>query len=210
MSARPVPALLATLPAAPLLTLLGVVLMPTTPADAAGTLAGIAAEPGRWLTAGVLLLAGQLLFVAAGVAVAGLLGAAPSRAGSAGGVLLAASGALHVGVLGYTLAELPLSRVGATAGAAAMFESPAFLVLLLPTLVTVYAGTVLCAVALWRTRLTPRWVPVALVIAPVLEFVHDPLGTMAMFLVWTVAFGAVALGVRGTPAIGLRTAPVGS
>jgi hypothetical protein len=199
MTARPSPALLAALPAAPLTTLLGVLLRPSTPDSVGGTLDVIAANQGRWLAAAVLSVAGQLLFVPAGIALARLLRSAGSRAGAIGGALLVTTGALHVGVLGYTMAQIPLAEAGAVAAAEAMFESPAFLVLLLPTLLTVYVGIVLVAVALWRTRLTPRWVPVALVVAPALEFVHDPWGTVATFTVWTAAFAAVALERRASP-----------
>jgi hypothetical protein len=196
MTARPAPALLAALPAAPLFTLIGIALLPTAPGDAAGILDAVAADPGRWLAATVLSVVGQLLFVPAGVGLAGLFRSASSRVGVGAGVLMATTGALHIGVLGYTLAELPMSEVGAAAVAEEMFESPAFLVLLLPVLLTVYIGIALTAVAVWRTGLAPRWVPIALVVAPALEFVHDPFGSVATFALWTVAFGAIARQAR--------------
>ena len=128
----------------------------------------------------------------AGLAVQRILAGRGSRAGAVGGALLACSGVLHVGVLAYALAQLPLAEAGATSAADEMFGSGAFVALVVPTLATIYLGMVLTAVGVWRTGAAPRWVPVALVVAPALEFVAYPAGIYATFALWTLAFAVLA------------------
>lgn len=194
---RPGRPILLTLPAAPLLGLLGVLLLPAQPAqpaDPAGALAAIAGNAGIWLGANAALVAGQILLVVAMAVLGGLLHARASRLGAVGAALLAFSSVLHVGVLGFGLARLPIA--GSTSPAAvpiaeSLYSGIAFAVLIVPTLVTALVGVALLAAAVWRTRIAPRWVPVVLVAGVASDFV-EPISGIGLFALWTVGFGTIA------------------
>jgi hypothetical protein len=196
INTRPVQAATAALLLAPLLGLVGLILLPPIPADPAGQLTVIAGNPGRWLAANVVLITSQLLFVPAMLVLAWLLRMSGSRAGTVGAVLMAVSAVLHVGVLGFVTAQLPMAESAATAAAERMFGTP-FTVLIVPTLASVYIGTVLVAVGVWRTRLAPRWVPVVLLLGTISDLVVDNrIGAYGVFVLWALGFGAIAWRAR--------------
>lgn len=157
-------------------------------------------KSGTWLTANLALILGQLLLVVAMVVLGAAFRARESRIGVAGAGLLGVSSALHVGVLGFGLARLPIAGSGSPAAVPileALYSGAAFALLIVPTLVTALVGVVLVAVAVWRTRLAPRWVPFVLVAAVAADFV-EPTG-IGLFALWTLAFGMLARGVLGSP-----------
>jgi hypothetical protein len=166
INTRPAQAATTALFVAPLLGLIGVFLLPAIPADPAGQLAVIAENPVRWLAANLVFIVSFLLLVPAMLVLAWLLRVSGSRAGTVGAVLMGVSAVLHVGVIGYVTAQLPMAETGATAAAEQMFGT-VFALLIVPTLASAYIGITLVAIGVWRTRLAPRWVPVALLLGAI-------------------------------------------
>jgi hypothetical protein len=194
MNTRPAQAATAALLIAPLLGLAGLFLLPAMPTDPAGQLIVIAENPGRWLVANLVLIASQLLLVPAMLLLARLLQSSRSRAGTLGAVLMVASAVLHVGVLGYVTAQLPMAEAAATAAVDRMFGT-AFTALIVPTLATAYLGIILVSIGIWRTRLAPRWVPVALLVGTIMDLI-EPIGAYGMFTLWALGFGAIVWRAR--------------
>lgn len=190
MTKQPTPTTTITLIAAPLFGLLGLLLLPTVPAEPAQQLAVIAEAADRWLTANLVFITSQVLLVPAMLLLAWLLRSAGSRTGAAGAILMSLGAVLHVGVLGFVTAQLPIAQADATFAVEEMFGA-AFAALLIPTLLTTYVGVILVAIGVWRTRIAPRWAPITLVVGPIMEFV-EPIGTHGLFGMWALGFGAIA------------------
>ena len=191
--------------AAPVAGLAGTILLPTS-ADAAAQLALIEAQPARWVGANVLLVISFLCFAGALLGLTGLFRAQGARLGVAATVLAALGWALHIGPIAYVMAQYPLAlhpdRAGAAELAEAMFSAPSFAVLIVPVLLATVAGTLALAVALWRTRLAPRWAAGALVAALAADFVApDAVSGIVMFALMGVALAPLSarlLGVETT------------
>ncbi len=177
--------------------LAGTILLPAS-ADATAQLALIEAEPARWLGANVLLVISFLCFAGGLFALTGLFRDQGSRLGVAGAVLAALGWALHIGPVAYVMAQYALAhhqdRAGAAEIAAAMFEAPPFVVLIVPVLLTTVAGTLVLAVALWRTRLAPWWAAVTLVVALAADFTApDAVSGIMMFALMGVALAPLSV-----------------
>jgi hypothetical protein len=192
--------------AAPVLGLAGTILLPAS-ADAAAQLALIEAQPARWLGANVLLVISFLCFAGALLGLAGLFHTHGSRLGAAATGVAALGWVLHVGPVAYVMSQYALAHhpdgAGAAAIADAMFTAPSFVVLIVPVLLATVAGTLALAVALWRTRLAPRWAAVTLVAALVADFAGpDGVSGIMMFALMCVALAPLSarLLVRGTTA----------
>ncbi|WP_433370602.1 hypothetical protein [Streptosporangium sp. CA-115845] len=198
--------------AAPVAGLAGTILLPTS-ADAAAQLALIEAQPARWVGANVLLVISFLCFAGALLGLTGLFRAQGSRLGVAATVLAALGWALHIGPVAYVMAQYPLAhhpdRAGAAEIAAAMFTAPPFAVLIVPVLLATVAGTLAFVVALWRTRLAPRWAAVTLVAALAADFAApDAVSGIMMFALMGVALAPLSarLLVLETTTAGARVA----
>jgi hypothetical protein len=176
---------------APVAGLAATILLPTSP-DAAAQLALIEAQPARWTGANALLLISFLCFAGALLGLTGSFRARGSRLGVHAAVVAALGWALHVGPVAYVMAQYPLAhhpeRAEAAELAEAMFTAPTFVVLIVPVLLATVAGTLALAVALWRTRLAPRWAAVTLVAALVADFAApDAVSGIMMFALTGVA-----------------------
>jgi hypothetical protein len=187
--------------AAPLTGLTGVLLLPTLPDDPAGQLAGIAAHSGRWLVANLMLIASFLLFLPAMLTLATHLRPRAPRLGPIGAWVTAIGFLLHIAIIGFVLAQLPLARSeaeGAVAVAEQLFSSPAFVAPLVPMLLATCVGLVLVAVAIWRTKLASRWAAVALLMALVADFAGpEHIGGVEISGIGIFAFLALGLGTIG-------------
>jgi hypothetical protein len=171
--------------------LAGTILLPAS-ADAAAQLALIEAQPAAWMGANALLLISFLCFAGGLFGLTGLFRAQGSRLGVVATVLAAIGWALHIGPVAYVMAQYPLAHQADQAGAAeiaeAMFTAPSFVVLILPVLLATVVGTIALAVALWRTRLAPRWAAVTLVVALAADFAApDAVSGIIMFALMGVA-----------------------
>ncbi|MFD1506987.1 hypothetical protein FE374_03880 [Georgenia yuyongxinii] len=176
--------------------LAGTILLPAS-ADATTQLALIEAQPVRWMGANVLLLASFLCFAGALLGLTGLFRARGSRLGVTATVVAALGWALHVGPVAYVMAQYPLAhqpdQAGAAEIAAAMFTAPSFAVLIVPVLLATVVGTLALAVALWRTRLAPRWAALTLVAALVADFAApDAVSGIMMFALMGVALAPLS------------------
>ncbi|MFF3668174.1 hypothetical protein [Microtetraspora malaysiensis] len=176
---------------APVAGLAGTILLPAS-ADAPAQLALIEAQSARWIGANVLLVISFLCFAGALLGLTGPFRAQGSRLGVAATVLTALGWALHIGPVAYVMAQYPLAhhpdRAGAAEIAAAMFAAPPFAVLIVPVLLATVVGTLILVVALWRTRLAPRWAAVTLVAALAADFVGpDAVSGIMMFALMGVA-----------------------
>jgi len=182
--------------AAPVTGLAGTILLPAS-ADAATQLALIEAQPGRWLGANVLLVISFLCFAGALIGLTSMFRAQGSRLGTAATAVTALGWALHIGPVAYVMAQYALAlhsdHVVAAEIAEAMFAAPSFVVLIVPVLVATVVGTLALAVALWRTRLAPRWAVVTLVVALVVDFAGpDGVSGIMMFALMSAALAPLS------------------
>lgn len=132
-------------------------------------LAAVAEQPDRWLLTGSMFLLSGLGWVVAGIALH-RIARGRSRLVGPGGVLLAAGGA-GLALLDAAGSYLPaLVRSGATVEQqVAVVEhveaTPVLLVIEFVHVVGWALGLVLVAVGLLRSRMTPAWVPVLLLLS---------------------------------------------
>lgn len=186
---------------APATTAVGFLLHPRVTEDAAEQLAIVAAQPGRWALAHLLILLGGLLFIPAALGVAGHLAGRAAWAGLLG-TSLATVGALFVGVVigvdafaPSAFADLPAAeRAALTPAMAALLEGRG-LVPLANLVALLSLGFVVLAAALLVGRRAPRWASVALGLGALLQgFLNVP----ALLIV----------GVAGCLLMALGTAPI--
>lgn len=163
--------------AAPLVGLGAVLLGPDLGATGAQRLAAVDGQGGRFLWGNVLLI-GSFLLILPGLALLGrALRARGSRWGGAMALASCAGWALHIGIIGFVLAQLPLAAAAtpdAAALADALFDSPAFMVLLLPMLAATMLGMPLLFVAAWRAGLAPLASVLLLVAALAVDLAELP------------------------------------
>lgn len=188
------------------LSLVSVVLQPEFPPGFTDRLAAIDAAGGRGVVSAMAFALAQLPFIAAVLGVAHLLRErAPVLSGLAAtlGVLGAFGHAVFSGVsLVYvTMAADPQHRTTYAQLMKQVEGSPTMLFAAMGLLGTVL-GVVLLGVALWRSRLVARWIPVTLWAFVVVEFVGSNLSTYASALsgaLFLTAFVALAVWVARTP-----------
>jgi hypothetical protein len=85
-----------------------------------------------------------------------------------------------------------MDRARAVALTSALTEQPAFTALVVP-MTGLFLGLLLLAVALWRARAAPAWIPAALVAAVVVEIAGPPAFKARLFFALLLA----ALGWAG-------------
>jgi len=159
-----------------------------------GELAFIAAHPTRWLTGMSFDLLFSLLLIPAALGLMRMLRPrAPALGALCGGMLLVA-GFVHGAMLGYQLPEASLvahggDRARMVALSEAMYGDPGFLLLVIPFTAFAFGGLLLTAAAVWRTRVAPRWVPVVIAAAVLIEVLGPPAVKARLF------FGLLLLGL---------------
>jgi hypothetical protein len=206
MNTTPARLLAATsLVAAALLSAVSVALQPEFAADPAARLAAIAAA-GTSATVSLLAFAvSQLPFLVAVVAIARLAHAGAPRLAATGGALATVGGFGHAVFGGIGLSYLAMS---VDAGDRAVFadavtrvESGPALVFMAGGMLGTVLGLVLLGVALFRSRVVPRWIPVALWAFLVTEFALTSLtawAAPAASVLFVAAFTGIAVRlVRG-------------
>ena len=113
----------------------------------------------------------------------------------------------HAVTSGVMLTSVVMAQdAGSRADMAALLEdyesTPGIIVVMAPGLIGTVLGLVLFAVALWRGRVGPRWVPALLGVFLVVEFAGSglvPWASQAAAVVYLVAFAALARVVHATP-----------
>lgn len=187
------------------LLLVGSIVAPQTDhKDKMKELGAIAAHKGPYIAGALLLLAGGILLVPAAV---GLIrtfrGPRGVTIGQVAGGLLVFGAAMLIVFYAYTSIEYEMvNHTGLNRPALAEFlhkannassQLPVFVLFL----ATVVLGQILLAVAAWRTRIVPRWVPVLFLVAGILSFGGGKAVNIASNAVAAVAFGMLALTILG-------------
>ena len=192
-----------------LLGLVSVALQPELPAGHAARLAAIDHAGASAIVSAVAFLLQQLPFLVAMLGLGHLLRSSAPRLSTAG-VLLGGVGAFgHTVFAGMSMTYLLMatdvdhrSELGALY--ARIESSPVMLMALLGLAGTVF-GLLLMAIALFRTRVVPLWVPGLLVAFLVLEFAGSAVSSYASELA-----GACFLVASVTLAVHLHRMPVGA
>ena len=201
-----------------LLSIVSVLLQPEFPADPADRLAAID-EAGSTVVISLLSFAmSQLPFLVAAVAIALLAGAGARRTAIVGGVLAVLGGFGHAVFSGIGLAQLAMA--GDAANREAMgdvitrIESGPAIVFMAMGLLGTVLGLLFLGVALFRSRMVSRWIPVALWLFLVMEFVGAGLtewASPAAGLLYLAAFTGIAWQlVRGSDSVEAPTSVPGS
>jgi hypothetical protein len=182
-----------------LLSGVSVLLQPEFPAGPADRLAAID-EAGSTATVSILAFAfAQLPFLVAVVATAFLAAAGARRTAIIGAVFAVLGGFGHAVFGGIGLSQLALAADAANREAMGevitRIESGPAIVFMAMGLLGTVLGLVLLGVALFRSRAVPRWIPVALWLFLVMEFVGSGLtewASPAAGLLYLAAFTGIA------------------
>lgn len=194
-----------SLVAAALLSAVSVALQPEFTADPVGRLAAIA-DAGTSATVSLLAFSlSQLPFLVAVVAIARLAHAGAPRLAATGGALATVGGFGHAVFGGIGLSYLAMSvDVGdraALADVVTRVESGPALIFMAGGMLGTVLGLIQLGVALFRSRVVPRWIPVALWAFLVTEFVLSNVtawASPAAGLLHVAAFTGIAVRlVRG-------------
>ncbi|WP_166878469.1 hypothetical protein [Salinibacterium sp. ZJ450] len=190
--------------AAPIIGLAAVLTLPQMPADGVGRLAAIEAEPDRFLSANMLLIASFTVFVPAMLSLSAQLASRASRWGAWAAFAAAAGWTLHNAIVGTVLTQLSMVSAAdrAVAGALAdgLFDGAAFTAVLVPMLILTELGTVVLAIALWRARIAPLWASIVVILGLVAEFVVPaPFEGVGLYALLAIGFGAIGLRLLRMP-----------
>lgn len=153
----------ASLVIAPTLLLIASIIRPVVDWSSSREAVSTAAtEAARWQASGLVELFGFMLIVPAIIAAAELIRSRYPGLALATVILVGASAMLIVGAVFYTM--MLAAAEGLDEAAIAEYlsagESLGGMAFLIPFFFTAYLGYLLLAFGLWRTRATPRWVPV--------------------------------------------------
>ncbi len=184
--------------AAPVAGLVTTLVWPRTPLDPAERLAILADAAERTQAAHILNLLTILLFIPAVAGMYRLLQRRRRRAAMIGSSLVAAGLVGWSGVLALSSAELQVARnadgASALAAAESLPSSPVAVAMTAMFLLCTFGGLLVLTIALWRSGVTPGWVPAAVALAVVGDMAASTL-TVVVVAVWvlmTAAFGAIA------------------
>ena len=206
MTATPARLFAATcLVATALLSVVSMLLQPEFSADPAERLAAIDAAGASGAISLLTFVLAQLPFMVAVVAIAMLARPRAPRLSVAGGTLAVIGGFGHAVFGGIGLAYLAMSSDAADRAALAevvtRVESGPAVIFMAAGLLGTVLGLVLLGIALFRSRVVPRWIPVALWAFIVTEFVLTNLSAWASpaaGLLYVAAFTGIAVQlVRG-------------
>ncbi len=189
--------------AAPAVLLISSIIQPSTDhANKLEELRAVAAHKGIYLASSVLYLVGGLLVIAMGIGVMRVFrGARGITLGQLSGGLLALGGAASVGFYAVGVTEYEMVNYsGLNRQALATYlhkaeHASALLPIVLLFIVGVVLGTILLAIANWRTKLGPGWASIAIAVG-------GAVGAFAQARVPSIAANVVLL--AGLSALGAR------
>ena len=192
-----------------LLTLVSILLQPEFGADPVEHLAAIEDAGGAAAVSVTTFALSQLPFMVGCVVIALLCRAGAPRLAVAGGTLAVLGGFGHAVFGGIGLSQLAMSTSPERAAMAevitAIESGPAVIFMAMGLLGTVL-GLLLLGVALFRSRMVPRWIPLTLWAFLVVEFVGSNLSAWASpaaGVLYVAAFGGLAVELLRQP--GART-----
>lgn len=166
----------------------------------------IAAHKGMYLVSGIVFLLGGVLIVALGPGIMRLFrGPKGVTAGQVSGALLMLGGMVTAGWYTFGAVEYEMvNHAGLDRQALATFLHKAdsggtsVLPLIILFMVGIVLGSILLAVANWRTRLAPAWASVAIVVGGVLGAAGSgDLISLISSALLLVGFGAIGVRVLG-------------
>lgn len=184
------------------LSLVSVLLQPEFTADPVGLLAGIDEAGGRATISALAFGLAQLPFLVGAVAVAALAHRRAPRTAWAGGVLAVLGGFGHAVFAGVNLTWLAMSADAdnreALGEVVTRVESGPAVVFMAAGLLGTVLGLILLGVALFRSHVVARWIPVALWAFVVTEFALTTLTSWASplaLILYLAAFCGLAVAV---------------
>lgn len=188
------------------LSVLSVALQPQLGNSAAARLDAIAAAGPPAMVSAVAFVLAQLPLIVGLLGVAHLLRTASPGLGTTAATIGVAGAFAHTVAGSILLTEALMAGDVAHRAAFADFvgrldQSPVMLFSLVGLAGTV-VGLLLLGIALWRSHLVPRWVPVVLWVFLVVEFVGSAISPQASYLsslCGLAAFGGMAVAVRRSP-----------
>jgi hypothetical protein len=162
----------------------------------------VAAHKGSYLLSGILFLVGGLLVIAMGIGIMRLFrGDGGVTAGQVAGALLVLGGTVTMAWYAFGVMEYEMvNEKGLDRQAMATFlhksnDAAPLAVLFILFLLGIVIGTIVLAIANWRTRVAPVWVSVAIVLGGVIGAFGSGKGIeIATFVV--LFAGLAALGTR--------------
>ncbi len=193
-----------TLVAAPLVGLVGALLLPQYTGGLDGELANISAHTERWLAGNFLVILSFFLMVPAVLGVLHLLRERSVALGHIGAALALLGIFFHGVIIGYSLVEAPLVESGFERARVVeftehMYESPGFIMILAPFM-GFFLGMTILAVALWRAKVVPVWISALIVIGLLSEFVGtDALSPELLYACLLAGLGWLGLKVLRMP-----------
>jgi hypothetical protein len=181
-------------------SVVGAALQPAFPEGPGARLAAIEEAGTGGALSAFLFTAVQLPWMVAVVGIAWLAHRGSCRVAAVGGMFAATGAFGHAVFGGAMLVSVLMARDAADRAAmvrllGSIESSALFLPFMLAGLLGTVLGTVLLGIALWRSRVVARWVPIALWAFLVVEFVGSNLSDYATYLsgvCLTLAFGALA------------------
>ena len=206
MTARPARLFAATcLVVTALLSAISVLAQPEFSADPAQRLAGIDAAGASGVVSLLAFVLAQLPFMVAAVVITMMAGERSPRLAIAGGAFAVVGGFGHAVFGGIGLAYLAMSSDAANratfADVVTEVESGLAVIFMAAGLLGTVIGLALLGIALFRSRAVPRWIPVALWMFIVTEFVLTNVSewaSPAAGLLYVAAFTGIAVHlVRG-------------
>ncbi len=161
--------------AAPLVGLIGALVLPKFGDNIPAELTWVSQHPGHWLLGTYLTLVSFVLLVPATLGLLHLLRERAVVLGHLGGGLFLLGNFFHLVIVGFALTEIPLAVSGMPQSQLLtmmdqMFGHPAFL-LLLPPFFGFHLGLLMLAVAVWRAKMTPLWMALLILAAPLMIFI---------------------------------------
>jgi hypothetical protein len=153
----------------------------------------------RWVMGTYLGILMSYIFIPAILGVIHLVEQRSAVLAYLGGGLACVGAAFHGSVLGFQLAEAPLTASGLdgerlTAITMSLYDHPAFTMIVMPVF-ALYAGLLLLSIAIWRSRGIGIWVPLLIVSGIGIElFSTLDFKARIMFVFFLIAFGG--LGVK--------------
>lgn len=189
--------------AAPFIGLVTALLVPKFGDDLGEELEFVASSSTLWMVGTFGLLLANFLLIPAVLGILHLLRKRGAVLGHIGGGLALLGIYFHAVVLGFAHTEVPLAQSALTKEdklelVNLMFAHDAFTMVLIP-FIGFYIGMLLLAVALWRAKVAPIWVPASIIAGLLAPFAAPTaINNELMFLLLLVGLGWLGLKVLRT------------
>jgi hypothetical protein len=163
----------------PLILLAAAIISPDLGDDAAEELATIADDEGLYVVGGILFLIAPFVFIPGMVGTIHLMRRRGVSLGQVGAALILIGALATVGFYGWGIVEYVAATEDGLdrAQMADLFDAAEDNALIVPLVVGflggLVIGSILLAIALWRSSVVPIWSPIALVLSNVVQFIAE-------------------------------------